>query len=63
MRHHPMTPARRHPFGFDAIMADPKHGRFRRWYEATSRLPPGRAAVTGVLSSPADPEAKLAEAA
>jgi hypothetical protein len=53
MRYHPvLPPARRHPFGFDAIMASPDHGRFRRWYDATSLLPPGRAAVGGILSAP-----------
>jgi hypothetical protein len=62
MRHHPVIPpARRYPFGFDAIMANPDHGRFRRWYDATSLLPPGRAAradAPGARSTPhALPEA------
>jgi hypothetical protein len=53
MRFHPVAPSvRRYPFGFDAIMAKPDHGRFRRWYDATSLLPPGRAAVAGALSAP-----------
>jgi hypothetical protein len=59
MRHHPVIPpARRYPFGFDAIMANPDHGRFHRWYDATSLLPPGRADAPGARSTPhALPEA------
>jgi hypothetical protein len=27
-------------FGFETIMAGPYRAAFRRWYDATSRLPP-----------------------
>lgn len=53
MRHHPANPsARRHAFGFDAIMAEADRGRFRRWHDASSLLAPGRTAVAGVFSAP-----------
>lgn len=36
----------KHPFGFEAIMRESHTGQFRRWYAATSRLPPPGAART-----------------
>ncbi len=51
MRFHPVAPARPTGFGFDDIMAQPFENRFRRWYDATSRLP----AIPAPAESPADP--------
>lgn len=45
-------PARRHSFGFDAIMAEPDYRRFQDWYARTSFFAPRREDLDAALSEP-----------
>jgi hypothetical protein len=46
--------ARRHAFGFDAIMAKPDYSRFQDWYARSSYFAPRRGELDAMLSQPED---------